>query len=416
MRCLSQTRKSYMELDMGSGVRKQRGNEEIMELKWKYCVRAGVTVVLVYLLIHYWSAFTALAGIAARAATPLALGCVIAYIVNILMRFLESHMFPKSKRPVLIKIRRPLSMLLAFIGIILIVLLVVLMILPEIIACIQMLLEKLPGALNDAYLWLEEEFEISAFFQGENNLFLNNEIDWRDILIKAVNFLFTGVGGAMGVAVNVISSVLSAIVTFTVAFIFSIYLLLGKEKIGSQVKTFLSRYLPGKAVDKIYYLADALDQSFHSFIVGQCMEAVIIGLLCIGGMLLLRMPYAVMIGCLIGFTALIPVAGAYIGAVIGVFLIFTVSPVKAVVFLVFLVILQQIEGNLIYPKVVGATIGLPGIWVLAAVTVGGGVMGIGGMMLGVPLAAAAYRLLRKDIYKKKTVLPAKEQAPQKKKK
>ena len=135
-----------------------------------------------------------------------------------------------------------------------------------------------------------------------------------------------------------------------------------------------------------------LNQSFHSFIVGQCTEAVILGLLCMGGMLLLRLPYAAMIGCLVGFTALIPIAGAYIGAVVGAFMIFTVSPVKAVIFIVFLVALQQLEGNLIYPRVVGSSIGLPGVWVLAAVTVGGGVLGIGGMLLGVPIAAAIYQL------------------------
>ena len=128
-----------------------------------------------------------------------------------------------------------------------------------------------------------------------------------------------------------------------------------------------------------------------------CLEAVIIGVLCALGMGLLRLPYATMVGALVGFTALIPVAGAYIGAGVGAFMILTVAPIKAVIFLVFLVILQQLEGNLIYPKVVGSSLGLPGIWVLAAVTVGGGIMGIGGMLLGVPLAAAAYRILRDEV-------------------
>ena len=140
-----------------------------------------------------------------------------------------------------------------------------------------------------------------------------------------------------------------------------------------------------------------MNGSFHSYIVGQCMEAVILGGLCTGGMLLLRLPYAAMIGCLVGFTALIPVAGAYIGAIIGAFMIFTVNPVNAVAFLVYLAILQQVEGNVVYPRVVGSSVGLPGIWVLAAVTIGGGVMGIGGMLLGVPLAATVYRLLQRDV-------------------
>jgi len=150
-----------------------------------------------------------------------------------------------------------------------------------------------------------------------------------------------------------------------------------------------------------------MNKSFHNFIVGQCTEAVILGSLCMVGMWVLRFPYAVMIGVLIGFTALIPIAGAYIGAGVGAFMIFTVSPFKAVLFLVFIVVLQQLEGNLIYPRVVGNSIGLPGIWVLAAITIGGGILGIGGMLLAVPLTATIYKLLREDIYARRraTVLP-----------
>ena len=144
---------------------------------------------------------------------------------------------------------------------------------------------------------------------------------------------------------------------------------------------------------------------FRRFLVGQCTEAVILGLLCMAGMLLFRFPYATMVGALIGFTALIPVAGAYIGAGVGAFMIFTVSPVKALLFLVFIVVLQQLEGNLIYPKVVGSSIGLPGIWVLAAVTVGGGILGIFGMLLAVPLAAACYQMVREDVRKRTASLP-----------
>lgn len=158
--------------------------------------------------------------------------------------------------------------------------------------------------------------------------------------------------------------------------------------------------MPEKVSGCILHIVQTFDASFHRFIVGQCVEAVILGLLCTVGMLVLQLPYAPMIGSLIGATALIPVAGAYIGGGIGVFLILTVSPVKAVIFLVFLIVLQQFEGNLIYPRVVGSSIGLPGIWVLATVTVGGGVAGIAGILLGVPIAAALYQLLKQDVQKK----------------
>ena len=185
-----------------------------------------------------------------------------------------------------------------------------------------------------------------------------------------------------------------------IGLIFSLYVLLDKEGLGRRCKTLISTYF-SKASDKIFYVAKVLDESFHSFIVGQCLEAVVLGTLCVIGMLIFRFPYAVMIGVFIGFTALIPVAGAYIGAAVGAIMILTVSPIQAVEFLIFIVVLQQLEGNLIYPKVVGKTIGLPGIWVLTAVTVGGGVLGVGGMLLAVPLFAAGYRLIREDISRRK---------------
>ena len=210
--------------------------------------------------------------------------------------------------------------------------------------------------------------------------------------------LTQGVGGAVNVIVSAVSSVISGVVTFFMALIFSIYLLLGKEKLGGQLNKLMEKYLKKPVERRVRYVVGIVNDCFHRYIVGQCTEAVILGVLCMLGMLLIRLPYATMIGALVGFTALIPVAGAYIGAFVGAFMIVTVSPVKALIFLVFIVVLQQLEGNLIYPRVVGSSLGLPAIWVLAAVTVGGGVLGIPGMLLGVPLTAAAYRLIRNDVY------------------
>ena len=205
----------------------------------------------------------------------------------------------------------------------------------------------------------------------------------------------------MSSVVSVVSSVFSTIVTSLVALIFSVYLLLDKEKLISQGKRIISTYLP-KNGKNIFYVLETLNDSFHRFIVGQCTEAVVLGVLCIIGMWIFRFPYAMMIGVLIGFTALIPIAGAYIGAGVGAFMILTESPLKSLLFLVFIVILQQLEGNLIYPRVVGSSIGLPGIWVLAAITIGGGLMGIPGMLLAVPIMATLYRLLRDDMHKRNT--------------
>lgn len=214
--------------------------------------------------------------------------------------------------------------------------------------------------------------------------------------------VLNGFGGVMSSVVSVVSSVFSGIVTVLVALIFSIYLLLDKEKIISQVKRLISTYIPN-GDKKIFYVLHTLNDSFHRFIVGQCTEAVVLGVLCMIGMAVFRFPYAMMIGVLIGFTALIPVAGAYIGAGVGAFMILTESPIQAVLFLIFIVVLQQVEGNLIYPKVVGNSIGLPGIWVLAAITIGGGLMGVMGMLLAVPIVATIYRLLQADVRKRNPV-------------
>jgi predicted PurR-regulated permease PerM len=207
----------------------------------------------------------------------------------------------------------------------------------------------------------------------------------------------TGVGGAAKVAVTAVSSVFSTVVTMFLAIVFAIYLLAGKEKLGAQFVRLSRTYLGEKVTSRVLYILRVLDDSFHSFIVGQCTEALILGAMCFLGMMIFGFSNALTISIMVGFTALIPIAGAYIAAVVGAFMLFVESPLSALLFLVFLVVLQQIEGNLIFPRVVGESIGLPGVWVLAAVTVGGGVMGIPGMLIGVPLASAVYRLVERDV-------------------
>ena len=221
-----------------------------------------------------------------------------------------------------------------------------------------------------------------------------------DYYVNQNNALFrkpTGVGSAVGVAVTAVSSVFSTVVTMFLAIVFAIYLLLGKEKLAGQFIRLSRTYLGEKVTDRALYVLRVLDDSFHSFIVGQCTEALILGALCFIGMMVFGFSNALTISVMVGFTALIPIAGAYIAAVVGAFMLFVESPLSALLFLIFLVVLQQIEGNLIFPRVVGESIGLPGVWVLAAVTVGGGMLGIPGMLIGVPLASTVYRLLCRDV-------------------
>ena len=194
-----------------------------------------------------------------------------------------------------------------------------------------------------------------------------------------------------------VSSVVSGATSGVLAIIFAIYLLLSKEKLAGQLDRVIKHFIKKELYDKGRYVLSVANDAFRKFIVGQCTEAVILGVLCALGMLILRLPYAAMMGAVTAFTALIPVVGALIGGGIGCLLIFVESPTKALIFLIFIVILQQLEGDLIYPKVVGSSIGLPGIWVFVAVAVGSGMFGILGMMVSVPLAATAYRLLGNEL-------------------
>ncbi len=380
-----------------------------MNISRTSCIRIVLTILAAFLCIKYWAAAEAAVSIAFAAASPLIIGGIIAYIVNILMSFYERKL-PVSGKPAMAKLRRPGCMLLSFITLALVVLLLFRMIIPELINCLMLIVEKLPGALRTAYTWLDENFNISAYLTDRNIINTLENMNVQETVRKIMNALMSGVGGAMGSIISGVSGVVSAIATAFIALVFAVYLLLGKETLAGQVTRLVNTYLGEGALNKLLYVTRTVDNSFHSFIVGQCLEAVILGALCILGMTVFRFPYAMMIGCLVGFTALIPIAGAYIGAAVGAFMIFTVNPLQALLFVVFLVVLQQLEGNLIYPKVVGASIGLPGIYVLAAITIGGGVMGIPGMLLGVPVTAALYQLVKNNMTAREAAaLPTQEE-------
>lgn len=373
-----------------------------MQINNKNLLKIGAAIVGLYLIIHYWDKGISILGIGINAAIPLILGCIMAYVLNIFMVFLEQKVFVKCQSKVMIRIKKPLSLILSYVCIFVIGILLFYMVVPELVSCIRLLLKELPEYIEELWYWADEKYNINQWM--DTNVLNQTQKDWTspDSIKKIAGFIFAGVGGVLDVALKVVSSTFSMIVTIVVALIFSVYILSGKERLKGQFLRLFRAYLPKKYEGRVTYVLKTLHQSFHSFIVGQCIEAVILGLLCMIGMLILRLPYASMVGCLVGFTALIPIAGAYIGAFVGAFMIFTVSPIKAIIFIIFLVILQQVEGNVIYPRVVGTSIGLPGIWVLAAVIIGGGILGIPGMLLGVPLTATVYQLLRGNVAKKET--------------
>lgn len=364
-----------------------------MKVEWKTCARVGVSAFALYLAIRYWAGFSRLLGLMAQAAAPLILGCVIAYVVNILMSCYERHMPSKGKRPLKKSARRTLCMALAFATVAAGLIALIILILPQLITCFQVLLQAIPEAVETVYAWAEEKFHISAVLASHNLTLPQTSADWETMLTENAEALLNGVGGVMGVVVTTATSVVSGVVTLFMALIFAVYLLTGKEKLASQFHRLSRKALGDKITAKAEDVLHVMDDCFHSYIVGQCIEALILGGLCALGMMLLRLPYAVMIGALVGVTALIPIAGAYIGGIVGAVMVFSVDPIQAAIFIVFLVILQQVEGNLIYPRTVGSTLALPALWVLAAVMIGGGVMGILGMLLFVPLTATLYRLL-----------------------
>lgn len=348
---------------------------------------------ILFVVIRYWANVENFISLAFSAAMPLIIGCIMAYVINILMCFYEKWYTKLFKVEVARKIKRVVCLILAFLSLGGIISLIINLVLPELINCIASFIRLIPGALEMVVEFVGEDEIVKYFPQLKEGIDISSQ---TEELIKTV---LGGVGGAVDSIVSAVSSVVSVVVNVVIGLIFSLYVLIEKEKLGAQCRKLISTYLP-KISEKIFYVTKVFNESFHSFIVGQCIEAVVLGSLCVVGMLIFQFPYAVMIGVFIGFTALIPVAGAYIGAAVGAIMILTVSPLKALQFLVFIVVLQQIEGNLIYPKVVGQSIGLPGIWVLTAVTIGGGVLGVGGMLLAVPIFAAVYRLVKEDVAKK----------------
>lgn len=361
-----------------------------LDLKIVFSIAAAI--ILVFVCVHYWPSLSDFLGKLVSAAKPIIFGFAVAYPANILMSFYERHFFPKSQKNGVIKLRKPVCLIGAIISILGVVALVAVLVTPQFIACITKLFEEIPPAIE----FVSKKLRENEFISNEVMSAIN-EFDWKTKLADMAETITAGVGNAVGVAFSAITSVFSTIANIVICIIFSLYVLLEKEKLLNQLRKIGKHYLPHKIYTKSLHVCSVMNESFRRFIVGQCLEAVILGTLCTIGMFILRIPYAPMIGALMGFTAIIPVFGGLIGAGVGAFLILMDSPIKALIFIVFVIILQQFEGNVIYPKVVGSSTGLPGLWVLAAVTIGGGVSGILGMLVAVPVAATIYKLVRDDM-------------------
>lgn len=367
-----------------------------MRFDTKTCLKIVGCGLLLFLCVNYWEKAMRLIAMFFNAAMPIFIGLAIAYVLNILMSFYERHYFTKhAGKRVVVKSRRGVCLTAALLTLAAILTLIIWLVIPELILCLKFLVAEIPKLAQELI-----SNEIIAKFLPEDILAALSEIEWRTYISKAAEYVASGFTNVAGTVFSAIASVFSGLFNALISFIFAIYLLLAKDTLKSQCSRLVNCYVHGKWKDRGMHIVSVTNKSFHRFIVGQCIEAVILGVLCTIGMLIFGFPYATMIGTLIGFTALVPIAGAFIGAGIGAVMIFTVSPIKAVLFILFIIVLQQLEENLIYPKVVGKSVGLPSLWVLAAITVGGSIMGIMGMLIGVPITSAIYKLVREDVQKR----------------
>lgn len=332
--------------------------------------------------------------------TPFILGGAIAFVLNVPMNFVQRHLFKEERirnRKVSQKLARPVSMVLVLIVVFGIVAIVMFILIPQLGETFANLGRSIQAFIPQLQEWASRLFNDNKEIMDTVN---NLEFDWNKIMDTGINFFKSGAGSVVDSTITAAKSIVSGLTTFFIAFVFAIYILLQKEKLGVQAKKVLFAFVRRGRAEATVEVLSLTYNTFSSFLTGQCVEAVILGSMFAVSMTILKLPYALLVGMLIAFTALIPIFGAFIGCGVGAFLIFMVDPMKALIFVVLFLVLQQIEGNLIYPHVVGNSVGLPSIWVLAAVSIGGSLMGIVGMLIFIPIVSVVYALFREIVYLK----------------
>ena len=362
---------------------------ELSKQTKKHLMQILAFAILLYCGMEHFNVVIALVRFVLGIVMPFLVGGVIAFIFNVPMKRIEKHLFPKNKK--LAKLRRPAAYFLTLVAVIGVIVLALVVIIPELGNTVSMLMAQIPVAFDAAAEWLNDMLKQYPVLEPAVEK-LN--IDWASVSASVVKFVQSFGSGLVSSGVGFFSGIISGVATFVIAFTFSIYVLFQKEKLQRQVKQVLYALLPQKVTEKMISVATLSNQIFSSFLSGQCLEAVILGTLFVISMTIFRMPYAMLTGIVIAITALIPIFGAFIGCIVGMLLIVMVNPIQAVWFLILFLVLQQIEGNLIYPHVVGGSVGLTSIWVLAAVTIGGNLFGIAGILFFIPLCSVLYAMFR----------------------
>ena len=367
---------------------KQRSNKEIM-LLILFTAAVGLGVFNFRALLGMLQGFIGML-------KPFIIGACIAFVLNLPLKFIEEKWLGGLPEK-LQKAKRTLGIVLSLLFFIAVIAFVVISVIPQTGRTINQLTQKIPVFFNSVY----QQAELLLADNPEGLAFLNDlelqSMNWESVLTKVVNFLKNGVGSLVTSTVSVAGSVFGTLVNGIISFIFSMYVLAQKENLKQQADRIVRAYFKEKSYVKILYISKLLYDNFSKFLTGQCIEAVILGGLFVVAMTIFKMPYAFMIGVLIAFTALIPLVGAFIGCFVGAFFILVDSPMKALWFVGMFLIIQQLEGNLIYPKVVGNSVGLPSLWVLVAVTLGSSMFGVVGMLVFIPLFSTAYTLIREDV-------------------
>lgn len=356
--------------------------------------------VVLYVSLSHMTPIMGFVGYILRLVTPFLLGLCIAFILNVPMRFIENLLFGQpveGAKGIKAKIRRPVSVILTLLIVFGIIAVVMFLVIPELARTLTSLANQIPGFLSDAQQWLTD---LANRYPNLQDDIARLEINWQAITQNLVSFLQESAGNMLNFTYGAVTSVISFIINLCLGFVFSIYVLMQKEKLGRQTRKLLFAYLPEKRADSVVNLCSLSYKTFSSFLSGQCFEAALLGVMFFITLSVCRMPYALLISVLTAFTALIPIFGAIIAWVTGVFLIMLINPMQALWFFIIFQVLQQIEGNLIYPHVVGNSVGLPSIWVLVAVTIGGSLFGIVGMVIFIPLCSVLYTLLRTHVYKR----------------
>lgn len=372
--------------------------------------RKVLMVALLLVVVLFWSRISEALSFLTGILKPFILGGALAFILNLPLSFLEKKVFRNLKGRGE-KFKRPLSIFLSLVFVLLLILILLLTVVPEVISAFESIISSIPSLVTRVESWSNDV--LTPVLKNNPELLKSLETNWDSLLSKSLSFLKDGLSSLLSSTLVAANSLISSITSFVVALIFAIYVLGDKERLERQFRSLLKAYTSKETEEYVLHVFSVLHRSFSSFISGQCLEAVILGSIFILVLSILRFPYSVMIGVVVMFSALLPIVGAFIACIFGAFIILLSSPVKALYFVVIFLIIQQLENNLIYPRVVGSSVGLPALWVFFAVTLGGALFGVLGMLFFIPVFSAVFVLLKEDVGRRIRLKEEKENAPRK---